>query len=111
MLCANILFATVSQFPDLNRREDKKRPVFSFPQRFFCKKSLLLCANILFAAISQFPDLNRVPARYEGAAQPGELNWRMDRIHKKKTQVNLVRELCIKKSLAYFEVHPNYWTL
>jgi hypothetical protein len=35
----------------------------------------------------------------------------MDRIHKKKTQVNLVRELCIKKSLAYFEVHLNYWTL
>ena len=24
---------------------------------------------------SQLPDLNRVPARYEGAALPGELSW------------------------------------
>ena len=28
----------------------------------------------LFAAVSQLSDLNRLPARYEGAALPGELN-------------------------------------
>ena len=83
-----------SQFPDLNCREDKKPPVFYFPQRFFfAKKSLLLFANLLFAVVSQFPDLNRVPARYEGAALPGELNWHRDRIHKKKVQVNLLEEI------------------
>ncbi len=27
--------------------------------------------------ISQIPDLNRVPARYEGAALPGELIWQI----------------------------------
>ena len=29
----------------------------------------------LFAAVSQLSDLNRLPARYEGAALPGELSW------------------------------------
>ena len=28
-------------------------------------------------AYSQIPDLNRVPARYEGAALPGELIWQI----------------------------------
>ncbi len=33
--------------------------------------------NDFFQFFSQLPDLNRVPARYEGAALPGELSWRM----------------------------------
>lgn len=31
-------------------------------------------------AFSQLPDLNRVPARYEGAALPGELSWQADEL-------------------------------
>ncbi len=31
------------------------------------------CARVY--VYSQLPDLNRVPARYEGAALPGELSW------------------------------------
>ena len=38
----------------------------------------------LLAAVSQLSDLNRVPARYEGAALPGELSWHKERIQKKE---------------------------
>lgn len=36
---------------------------------------LLATVSQLFAAVSQLSDLNRLPARYEGAALPGELSW------------------------------------
>ena len=34
--------------------------------------------NYLEIKKSQLSDLNRVPARYEGAALPGELSWQVD---------------------------------
>ena len=33
----------------------------------------------LLTKISQLSDSNRVPARYEGAALPGELSWQLKR--------------------------------
>ena len=45
-------------------------------QQFFLKAGML-------ATVSQLTDSNCLPARYEGAALPGELSWHKERIQKK----------------------------
>ena len=68
------LLATVSQLTDSNRGKEKHVLYFSFLKDFF-QKSFCFSQTSLFAAVSQLSDLNRLPARYEGAALPGELSW------------------------------------
>lgn len=53
----------------------------------------LLGSTLSVILKSQLSDLNRVPARYEGAALPGELSWHKheDTIAKKRTWVNEIK--------------------
>lgn len=86
--------------------------------RFNCfsnKKGTVFILFLLFFS-SQLPDLNRIPARYEGAALPGELSWQnnsaMPAIHFISERLQnqqiviylyfmLFREFC-QSHLAYF---------
>lgn len=56
--------------------------------------------------ISQLPDLNRVPARYEGAALPGELSWLFNNliIAKSLCQFNESLDSTVRLSSAIFAI-------
>ena len=55
----------------------EKESLFTRERSSYCSGvSSQVNLGIIISLLSRFPDLNRVPARYEGAALPGELNRR-----------------------------------
>ena len=92
-----------SQLSDLNRHSFRKRPVCSFSRLWSLSSPSVVTfprtcsafpsvvgSEFIQFILSQLSDLNRLPARYEGAALPGELSWRILKI----ILLRLFRILC-----------------